>query len=189
MSDRGRVSNRGGDRRRAARPGPTPVQAGAAHGKRTDNGNVTGPSFRFRLERVRALREHGEDLAKQDLAGAMIRRSECEERLRDADDQLDGARTAQRSVGAAPTTALDLVARQAYLERVEQARADTARDLDRHDVEVQDRRDSLAQAARAREALERLKRRSRASFDLETARAEGRDLDEIAINTFRRGAA
>ena len=155
---------------------------------RTDNRGVTGPSFRFRLERVRALREHGEDLAKQDLAGAMMRRSQCEERLRDADDRLDGARSAQRSAGDEATSADDLLARQAYLERIEQARAETARDLDRHEVEVQDRRDSLAEAARAREVLERLKKRSRASFDLETARAEGRDLDEIAINTFRRGA-
>ncbi len=150
---------------------------------------MSGSSFRFRLERVRALREHGEDLAKQELAGALTRRVECEEQLQDAEECLDRARSAQRETGADGTSAIDLVARQAYLERIERARDATARDLDLHEAEVATRRDLLAEAARAREALERLKERRRADHELEAARQDGRELDEVALNVFRRGAS
>jgi flagellar protein FliJ len=164
------------------------VQDAAAAGRRSDKGSVSGSgSFRFRLERVRALREHGEDVAKQALAGALMRREECEEKLHDAEKQLDEARTAQRDTGTSQT-AIDLVARQAYLERVEQTRDATARDLDLHEAEVATRRDLLTEAARAREALERLKERRRADHELELARRSGRELDEVALNVYRRGA-
>ena len=42
---------------------------------------MNGPSFRFRLERVRALRERREDAAKQELAGAMMRHRRCEDEV------------------------------------------------------------------------------------------------------------
>ncbi len=145
-------------------------------------------SFRFRLERVRALREHGEDVAKQALAGALVRREECEEKLQETEEQLDQARVAQRESGVSRTSAVDLIARQAYLERVERARDATARDLDLHEAEVATRRDLLTEAARAREALERLKERRRADHEQELARRSGRELDEVALNVYRRGA-
>lgn len=167
----------------------TRVHCPAARDVRSDNGDVSGSSFRFRLERVRALREHGEDLAKQELAGALTRRGECEEQLLSDEERLDRARSAQRATGAESVTALDLIARQAYLERIERARDATARDLDRHEAEVAARRDTLTEAARAREALERLKERRRADHDLEVARQDGRELDEVALNVYRRGAS
>ena len=43
---------------------------------------MTGHAFRFRLERVRAVRERAEKLAKQDLAEAISRRSSTEQELR-----------------------------------------------------------------------------------------------------------
>lgn len=156
---------------------------------RSDNRDVSGPSFRFRLERVRALRKHGEDLAKQELAGALTRRSACAEALRADEARLDDARTAHRDAGAAPLSATELVARQAYLERMERSVAAAALDLDLSDDEVASRRDVLAQAARARETLERLKERQRSEHARELARREGVELDEIALNVFRRGAA
>jgi flagellar FliJ protein len=167
----------------------TRVQSPAAAGLRADHGKVSGSSFRFRLERVRALREHGEDLAKQELAGALVRREECEDELQAAEQSLDRARDAQRDAGSAGTSATDLIARQAYLERVERARDATVLDLAGHEADVATRRDLLAEAARARQALERLKERRRTDHDLETARQEGRELDEVALNVFRRGAA
>jgi flagellar FliJ protein len=165
----------------------TSVRCREAGCGQTDNENVSGSAFRFRLERVRALREHGEAIAQQELAGALTRRGKCEEELHDAEARLDGARTAQRDTGAGATSATDLLARQAYLERVEQMRDATVADLHRHDAEVAERRDRLTEAARAREALERLKERRRADFDLEAARQDGRELDEVALNVHRRG--
>lgn len=146
-------------------------------------------AFHFRLERVRALRERGEDLAKEELAGALSRRLSCEERLRATGEQLDGARDQQRDLAAAPATASDLIARQLYLERIEQARRDGERDLDRHDAEVDARRLALVAAARDRQALERLKERRRADHALAMARTEGAAMDEIALTLHRRRAS
>ena len=145
-------------------------------------------AFRFPLERLRALRERGEDLAKQELAGALTRRTSCAERLRAVGEEIAGAFAAQREAAAAPLRPQDLLARQAYLERVEQAREASALDLDRHDAEVAARRDALREAARQRQALERLKERRRADHARETARAEHVTLDEIALVQHRRSA-
>ncbi|HXE44793.1 MAG TPA: flagellar export protein FliJ [Conexibacter sp.] len=146
--------------------------------------------FRFPLERLRALRERGEDLAKQELAGALHRQESCAERLRAMGEQVAGAFDAQRAAatgGAA--SAADLAAHQAYLERMQQVREASQHDLDRHDAEVGARRDALREAARQRQALERLKERRRADHDRAVARAEGAVLDEIASTQHRRSAS
>jgi flagellar protein FliJ len=145
-------------------------------------------AFTFRLERVRALRERGEDLAKQELAGALSRRTSCEERLAANGAQLDGARAAQRDLIGAPSSATDLIARQAYLERVERDRAARHEDLARHEAEVEERRTSLREAARERQVLERLKERRRADHARELQRVEGAALDEIGLTIHRRRA-
>jgi flagellar FliJ protein len=147
-------------------------------------------SFRFPLERLRALRERGEDLAKQELAGAMHRQAHCADRLRAMGEQVAGAFAAQRAAAAGgAANAADLAARQAYLERMEQVREAGQLDLDRHDAEVGARRDALREAARQRQALERLKERRRVDHDRAVARAEGAVLDEIALTQHRRSAS
>jgi flagellar protein FliJ len=151
------------------------------------NPGMTGPSFRFRLERVRALRETREDEAKVELAGAMARRLECEIQLQHAAERIAGARRAQLSAG--PSSATDLLARQAYLERVENAHRSTLNDLQRHDEDVAGRRTMLTEAARDRQALERLKAHRLADHQREAARLECVVLDEIATNSFHRRAA
>jgi flagellar FliJ protein len=150
---------------------------------------MNAPSFRFRLERLRALRERSEDAAKQELAGAMARHQRCEDHLRAAEGRLAEARAAQLDATAQPVSATDLLARQAYLERTETARRATLHDLDRHEVEVAGRRDALAAAARDRQALERLKEHRFADHRREALRLDGLALDEIATNDFRRRAA
>lgn len=145
-------------------------------------------AFQFRLERVRALRERGEDLAKEELAGALSRRSDCEERLLHASQTLDAARDRQRDLAGAPVSAVDLIARQQYLERVERDRVAGQQDLVRHDAEVEQRRVALVAAARDRQALERLKERQRVDHVRELARAESAAMDEIALTLHRRRA-
>jgi flagellar FliJ protein len=150
---------------------------------------MTGTSFRFRLERVRALRERSEDVAKEALAGALHQHRLSEEQLRAAEDSMAQARAAQLDAAARASSASDLLARQAYLERTEQAHQASRQNLQRHEVEVEMRREALTAAARDREALERLKEHRRADHERETARQEGLALDEIAINGYRRRAA
>ncbi len=88
-----------------------------------------------------------------------------------------------------PANATDLMARQAYLERAERAHQATRQNLQRHEFELAQRREALTQAARDRQALERLKEHRRADHEREVARQEGLMLDEIAINGYRRNAA
>lgn len=146
--------------------------------------------FRFPLERLRALRERGEDLAKQELAGALHRQASCAERLRAMGEEVAGAFASQRATATGgASSAADLRAAQAYLERVQQAREAGQHDLDRHDAEVGARREALRQAARERQTLERLKERRRADHERAVARAEGAALDEIALTQHRRSAS
>jgi flagellar FliJ protein len=145
--------------------------------------------FTFRLERVRALRERGEDLAKQELAGALSRRTSCEERLRATGVELDAARDRQRDLAAVAVSAQDLMARQQYLERVERNRVQGQQELVQFEAEVDARRVSLREAARDRQALERLKERRRADHARELARVEGANMDEIALTLHRRRAS
>jgi flagellar protein FliJ len=150
---------------------------------------MTGPSFRFRLERVRALREHREDAAKQELAGAMLRHRRCEEDVEAAAARIASARAAQVEATQLPSSATEMLARQAYLERAERAHQATRQDLQRHELELAQRREALTLAARERQTIERLKEHRRADHEREVARQEGLVLDEIAINGFRRSAA
>jgi flagellar protein FliJ len=152
---------------------------------------VTGPSFRFRLERVRALRERREDLARQALAQALDRRSDSQAHLEQVETHLEQARTQQRQATgpAATATAAELLARQAFVEHVETQRLAGLRELERHDHEVSDRDVELGSAARDREMLERLKERQRTEHHREFERQESGTLDEIALDRFRRSAA
>jgi flagellar protein FliJ len=155
--------------------------------RRPTNQAMNGPSYRFRLERVRALRERHEDEAKAQLGAAMMRRQQCEERVTEAADRIQDARELQLQTGT--TAGTDFLARQAYLERVETAHRSTLDDLRRHEEDVAGRRTALQRAAQDRQALERLKAKGLAEHQKEAARQEGVMLDEIAINGFRRRAA
>jgi flagellar protein FliJ len=150
---------------------------------------MRGHSFRFRLERIRELRERREELAKQELAVALGDHFLAEERHRAAGERIVHARAAQLNAALSSSNVTELLAHQAYLERTETAKRATRHDLDCRAIELDDRRDALRGAARDRQALERLKERRRTEYALEAARIEGIELDEIAINNFRRSTA
>ena len=107
----------------------------------------------------------------------------------DAARRVAQAREAQLDATAAPISAIDLMARQAYLERSERAHQASQADLNRRDQALEERREELTEAARDRQALERLKENRRVEFQREQQRIEAADLDEIALNGFRRRAA
>jgi flagellar export protein FliJ len=153
------------------------------------NRDVYGPSFRFGLERVRTVRKHIEQVAQQELAGALERRDEREVDLRLAEERAGGARTAQLAAGGRVQSATELLSHQAWIERTEQDQATLASDLSREEQEVARRRNVLGNAARETKALDRLEARRRGEFDRAAARAEGHALDEVALNVFRGSAA
>jgi flagellar export protein FliJ len=164
-----------------------PAQDGAAA---SDHLGMPPTQFRFRLERVRALRERKEDLAKQQLALALGRLADSEDRLRAAGRRLHDAREEHSSAVRSRTfSGADLRAGQAFLERVEAQRSAGIEELRRSESEVADSGAALSVAAEEHRMLERLKRRHEAEHVLELQRVEGATLDEIAIDRFRRSSA
>ncbi len=154
----------------------------------------TAPSFRFRLERVRALRQRKELLAREELARAISQRAGSQDRLRRVEEHLERAFTHQRLAAgedghASTVSAAELLARQAFVEHVEAQRTMGMRELERHEADVAERDNQLGYAAREHEILERLKDRQRAEHEREAGRRENEQLDEIALERFRRSAA
>lgn len=152
---------------------------------------MSDAGFRFRLERVRALRERKEEIAKQELAQAMGRLCDSERRLREVNEQLARAHARQRGATAAErvVSGTDLIARQAFVENVEQQRRHGMRDVRRSEGEVAQRGAALSLAAQEHKMLQRLKERDRADHVREVVRREGEALDEMALDRFRRSLA
>lgn len=147
------------------------------------------PSFTFRLERVRSLRERAEERAREDLARELSHRLHGEAMLREATEVASCARETGLASLHPGASGANLVAAQAWIERSERARREAALELDRRDAEVAVRRENLTHAAREREVIERLKRRRREDHNREVARLDQIALDEIALGVHRRGAA
>jgi flagellar FliJ protein len=152
---------------------------------------VTGPSFRFRLERVRALRERREKLARQDLATAITQLSSTREDLQSADLRLERARRQQRDAACERGTvsADELRAQQAFVERVEAQRRVHGHELVQREAEVAQRDAELSTAAGDHEMLKRLRERQRKAHEREVARREVNLLDELAAIRFNRSVA
>jgi len=145
---------------------------------------MNGPSYRFRLERVRALRERREEQAKQEFATALQARQRCQDEVTTLVGQMESARHAQLDAAAD-----GLGAHQSYLERLERAHDVALQELARHDAELTERRIALMKASQDLEALERLKEKGLDDHNREAARAEQNMLDEIAGNGHWRRAA
>jgi flagellar FliJ protein len=153
------------------------------------NRSVEHPSFTFRLERVRSLRESAEEQAREELARELSHRLRGEALLRQATHAVSAAREAGRDKVVGGARAADLMAAQVWMERAERRRLDAAADLHRLDGEVERSRAALAEAAREREVIERLKRKQQADHQAEALRLAQIQLDEIALTVHRRGTA
>jgi len=144
------------------------------------------PPFTFRLERVRELREHAEGQAKEHLAASLSQQVRGQAMLRQASDRLAAAADARRVQEGGVMNAADLVAHQRWTESLERDHEAAEAALLRYEAEVDERRVALGDASREREVLERLKTRQRDAHALESARREGAELDEIALQRHAR---
>jgi flagellar FliJ protein len=161
-----------------------PLQIAAAQ---PITGLVSARPFKFRLERVRALRERAEERASQELATSVAHHQRGEEELRAAAERVAQARDGRRATAQA--SGADLLAMQAYIERTQRAEQAAALDLGRREAEVDARRDALVHAAREHRALTRLEQRRREEHAQQAARADSAVMDELALSVHRRGAA
>jgi flagellar FliJ protein len=152
-------------------------------------GTVETPSFVFRLERVRSLRERAEERAREDLAHELRLRLRGEAMLLEATEAASAATQTGRDAVTSRATGMDLIAAQAYIERAERTKREAALDLDRQDAEVAARRAALQTAARDRQVMDKLEQRQRADHNAEWARKAQGALDEVALSVHRRGVA
>jgi len=148
---------------------------------------VETPSFTFRLERVKSLRERAETRAQEDLAHELRLHLRGEAMLREATYIASAATEAGRNAVQAASSGTDLIAVQAFIERTERTRREAALDLDRQEAEVAARRTALQAAARERQVMQKLEERQRADHQAEWARRAQGELDEIALGVHRRG--
>jgi flagellar protein FliJ len=147
---------------------------------------VETPSFVFRLERIRSLRERAEERAREELAHELRLRLRGEAMLLEATQAASAATQSGRDAVTSRSSGMDLLAAQAYIERAERDRREAALDLDRQDAEVAARRTALQAAARERQVMDKLKERKQADHKAEWARKAQGALDEVALSVHRR---
>ena len=156
--------------------------------------DVSDPGFRFRLERVHWLRRQSERSAQEALAVSLERQLDGERALGDLDARIESAHGSERAAASAfgerpLRSGEELVAMEAYLGRLEGSRAAAARALREREGQVEDDRQRLLAAASARQALDRLRGRRLGEHRRAAARAEGAQLDELALAAHRRRRA
>ena len=145
--------------------------------------------FKFGLERVRGVRVHAEDRAREALAASLNERSRGAAMLAAAAELVERARDERRDGASAELSGQDLLAQQLWLERVERHRQDAELEHDRRDADLQASRQALSLASQRREALDRLKQRRAEEHARSEARRAGAFLDEIALSNHVRRAA
>jgi flagellar FliJ protein len=145
--------------------------------------------FRFGLERVREIRAHDEDQAKERFASSLNARVRGEAALRAAEDRLREAQSGAVAPSFGPLSGASLVSRQAWVERLEQSRADAQLRMATYETDLESKRAELQQASQAREVLDQLKGRQREQHRLAAERVEAAELDEMALQMHARRSA
>jgi flagellar protein FliJ len=145
--------------------------------------------FRFGLERVREIRAHDEDQAKERFAASLNARMRGEAALRAAEQHLRDAQTGVVAPTLGPLSGATLVARQAWVERLEASRADAQLRMASYEADLVTKRGELAQASQAREVLDQLETKQRAAHKAEAERVEAAQLDEMALQMHARKMA
>ena len=92
-------------------------------------------------------------------------------------------------ISEAAHSGTDLIAAQAWLERVQRSQEQAALELDRREAELEARRSALTSAGQRRQVLDRLKERKREAHRVQSARREANALDEVATAAHIRRAA
>lgn len=135
---------------------------------------MSGRSFRFSLSPVLQLRDRAVESAQTALGAAQADR-------RGAEAVLAQAETAERPAPTGGQTAHTLRAAAAHRERLDRARTDAERALDRvRETERQVRR-TLAVAVRDREALAALRDEAADAHRADALRADVLRLDDVAL--------
>jgi flagellar FliJ protein len=151
--------------------------------------DVETPSFTFKLERVRSIRERAEERAREAYARELELKLRGEAMVRTCMERVDQARQTRLQAATGGASGADLLAAQAWLERSQRDHAVASRELDRKEADVAVRHAALMTAARERQMIDKLAERQKADHEREWARRAQGALDEIALSVHRRRLA
>jgi flagellar export protein FliJ len=141
----------------------------------------------FRLETLRALREHAEACAKLALAEELAAGAKRREDLDRAESALQQARLA---VGdGSLLDGAQLAARDAFVARRERERLLAEQWVHAQERRIGESREALAKAAKARNAFERLKEKAHAAHVAAMRRREDAEIGEVALTRYVRQGA
>jgi flagellar export protein FliJ len=141
--------------------------------------------FRFRLEALLKLRKALEEEAQRNLARAIQRRQDAENRLRALEHEQERAVEGRRSRVGETIDMDHLKATERFLVVLERNLLQTRRDLAEADGRVAECRKALQRAHQAHLTLLRLKERRHEQHELEQLHEEIRAADEIAVLRYR----
>ena len=138
--------------------------------------------FHFTLEPIRMLRKHAESEAMSELASELGQAHVLEDEHVRTRRRLEEA----RCTALAGTSAAELAARQLYLERMERELSELKKRAERHEARVDEVRERLTDAVRARETLDRVAVRRGRAHALANRRSERVLGDELSLEFTRR---
>jgi flagellar FliJ protein len=141
--------------------------------------------FLFKLEPLLNLRRLKEEQARQAFAREVAEQHRLEAELSVRTVRLEEA---VRGAAAFELSARDLAQRQAFVERCERERAEAAARITVQAGRVEAQRAQLAELAREREAVERLRERAHERHEREEAQRQTAFLDELATQGYARKA-
>lgn len=141
--------------------------------------------FAFQLQPVLRHREILEDRARQDLAEALGRERELQERLERRRAELAALREELQTRQAHGIAVQDLLLFEESIAHRGRLLSVLMREAEEARREVERRREALAEASRDRRLLEKLREKKKEEHGREMARRETIQLDEIALQLDR----
>jgi flagellar FliJ protein len=138
-------------------------------------------SYHFPLQSLQVLREQKERNAQKRYAGALRASNEAAARLDAATRELDAAWTALHEEVADNITAAKLHQTRAWCGELERRCEQLSAALKLSERLTREAWHEMLLATRDREALDRLREKSRRAFDREIRRDEQKQLDEMGL--------
>lgn len=135
--------------------------------------------FHFPLEKLLELRKYAEEQAEMKLAEYV---GKCANLESDLDAMAGVLKRSRVANPGASTSAMDLMAAEAYRKRIYNTIDDTLEELALAEVEKRKRQEEYMEASKQAKVLEKLKEREFSAYKKSSLRHEARVLDEISTN-------
>ena len=146
--------------------------------------------FEFRLEPLLRLRVQAEKTKQRVVARRLIAISEAQRRMEEIATQERAERARLREASGPGSMSVDeVMASRGWIGRLQRDRWAIAGQIAAHEQQLAVERAALAEAAKQRKILEKLRERRLAEFRWRMNRSEDRFLDEIASGQFVRSAS